>query len=188
MAEKHYLDDVARRFIETIVKHTRKNLEAEGVNVPNISIGEITSAGKYLEVLIRKYSAKHPINFAERTEKIHLCVGSDYNQMCEDREEVLELCEKVDALKSQLAESQAEVEHLQKMLKEHQEALGDATKIYSEKKEAQLAERDKEIERLIQEIKDYMKPNPLACGEMLQCNACQGTCECDCEIRKERSK
>ena len=91
-------------------------------------------------------------------------------------------------LKSQLAESQAEVEHLQKMLKEHQEALGDATKIYSEKKEAQLAERDKEIERLIQEIKDYMKPNPLACGEMLQCNACQGTCECDCEIRKERSK
>ncbi len=57
MIEKHYLDDVARQFMETIVKHTRKNLQAEGIDVPNIAIGEITSAGKYLEVLIRKSPA-----------------------------------------------------------------------------------------------------------------------------------
>ncbi len=49
----------------------------------------------------------------------------------------------------------------------------------------QLAGANKEIERLKQEIKDYMKPNPLACGEVLQCNACQGYCECDCEVKKE---
>ncbi len=38
----------------------------------------------------------------------------------------------------QLAESQERVEHLQKMLKEHQGALGDATKIYSEKMEKRV--------------------------------------------------
>ncbi len=147
MTEKHYLDDVARRFIESIVKHTRKNLEAEGIDIPQIDIGEIMSAGEYLEVLIRKYSIKHPINFAERTEKVHLCVGSDYNQMCEEREEVLELCEKVDALKSQLAAANERVKVLE-------ETIGTLNKRIKARAD-QLAEREAKLTIAIRKLSCY---------------------------------
>ncbi len=59
--------------------------------------------------------------------------------------------------------------------------------MFNSQLKAELAAAKAEIERLEKERKDYMKPNPLECGEELQCNGCQGTVICDCEVKKGSS-
>ncbi|MCK5606277.1 hypothetical protein KAR91_30535 [Candidatus Pacearchaeota archaeon] len=49
---------------------------------------------------------------------------------------------------TQIAAQQKEIKRLKESLKEHQEALGNATNIYLDKKEAEVAAANKEIERL----------------------------------------